>query len=209
MKKKTILMILLLCAVLAAAGGFVFLRRRPQKGVEVSPSAASGLPQVVYYRQKDDRWKDDKLGTSSYTLGGSGCLTSCIASALSIQATADPGYQAYTPAELNRLFSENGVYNASGDIVWDRIKQALPDAEVQVESSVSSRLIDSWLAQDIYPLARVKNHGDGAVHWVLITGSDEDGYYCMDPLQEEGEPTSLSVHGNKIYSLRAVYRPAG
>lgn len=179
--------------------------RKPQKGVTVIPGAVSSSPPVVYYLQKDEQWSGDKLGQSGYTMGGSGCLTSCIASALSIQAEKEGKYQSFTPGELNRLFSENGVYNDSGDIVWGKIEQALPNSSVKVESSVNSQKIDTWLKNGIYPLARVKNNGNGATHWVLIVGSDSENYLCMDPLRKGSEPIPLFVHGNKVYSIRAVF----
>ena len=203
MKKKYIPFILILIVFLAA-GACGLLMRRPQKGVIVTPSAVVEPPSVVYYLQKDSRWSEDKLGQSSYTMGGSGCLTSCIASALSIQAEEENRNQPVTPGELNRLFTEREVYNASGDIVWGEIGKALPNSSVNVESSVSSKKIDEWLKKRIYPLARVKNNGNGASHWVLIVGSDSDGYLCMDPLRSGSEPVPLSVHGNKVYSIRSV-----
>lgn len=205
MKKKYYMLIGLAVLLILAAGSVFYIRKRPQKGVEVTPSSVYELPQVVYYRQNDSRWKDDHLGASRFQMGGSGCLTSCIASALSIQAGKGSGHSSCTPGELNQLFTDNGVYNESGDIMWNQIENALPGISVEVENSVSSGRIDQWLQQGIYPLAKVKNNGSGAIHWVLITGSKTDGYFCMDPLREGEEPVPLSVHGSKVYSLRAVY----
>ncbi|MBT9775792.1 hypothetical protein GPL15_04605 [Clostridium sp. MCC353] len=203
MKKKYI-PIILLTLLLVIAGACFFYLRRPKNGVEALPSAVYEPPSVVYYLQKDDRWKEDKLGQSVYTMGGSGCLTSCIASALSIQAEESSQHESFTPGELNRLFTEKQVYNASGDIVWGEIKNALPETTVEVKASVSTKQIDTWLENRIYPLARVKNNGNGPSHWVLIVGSDGDNYLCMDPLRPGNEPVPLSVHGNMVYSIRAV-----
>lgn len=203
MKKKYVPFMLLVLLLVFAGAGFFYLQR-PKNGVNAAPSSVYEPPAVVYYLQKDERWKDDKLGQSVYTMGGSGCLTTCIASALSIQAEESKQYEIFTPGELNRLFTEKEVYNASGDIVWGELKKALPESTVEVESSVSTKQIDTWLENRVYPLARVKNNGNGASHWVLIVGSDSESYLCMDPLRPGNEPVPLSVHGNMVYSIRAV-----
>ena len=52
----------------------------------------------------------------------------------------DPLRYVITPGELNQKFGETGVYNSQGDIVWDKVKEALPEVEVTVASSVKGEL---------------------------------------------------------------------
>lgn len=75
---------------------------------------------------------------------------------------------AVTPGELNRIFTEAGVYNESGDIVWGRIREALPETEVLAASGVDNRKLDRLLSEGRFPAVKVKNHGHGAWHWVLL-----------------------------------------
>ncbi len=85
--KPAILVLLaamLLCAVLA---GLLWRKRHgTDEGVAIRPEREHPAGLVQTYCQKDERWAEDKLGKSVYRMGGSGCLTSCIASALSTQA---------------------------------------------------------------------------------------------------------------------------
>lgn len=80
---------MLLCAVLA---GLLWWRRHgADEGVAIRPEREHPVGTVQTYCQKDERWAEDKLGGSVYRMGGSGCLTSCIASALSTQTATVTG----------------------------------------------------------------------------------------------------------------------
>ena len=203
-KKKVIVMFLIL-AVCFLGGGFWFFRHRGDKGVSVKPKGEYPIGQVLAYYQRDLRWKEDTLGDSSFHMGGSGCLTTCIASALSSSAQSSESGYVITPGELNQKFGEMGVYNSQGDIVWDKVKEALPEVKVTVASSVKGEEIEGLLALGRFPLVKVKVGGYGASHWVLIVGSEEGEYLCMDPLREDGKLIPLSSHGGVVYRLRCVY----
>ncbi len=203
--KRKVIMIFLVLAVCFLGGGFWFFRHRGDKGVAVKPKGEYPVGEVLAYYQRDQDWKEDTLGSSSFHMGGSGCLTTCIASALSTQAqSCETGY-VITPGELNQKFGETGVYNSQGDIVWDKVKEALPEVEVTVASSVKGEDIEGLLALGRFPLVKVKVGGYGAFHWVLIVGSKEGEYLCMDPLREDGKLIPLSSHGTEVYRLRCVY----
>jgi len=60
--------------------------------------------------QYDTRWKNEKLGSSSSTIGGYGCNLTCICEGLNRH-----GYS-YTPKTLNDLFKSNGSYT-SGNLI--------------------------------------------------------------------------------------------
>ena len=134
-------------------------------------------------------------------MGSSGCLVTCLATLFDLYG------ESVTPGELNRLFTEQGVYNASGDVIWGNISSVYPEATVTVYKTVDEQAIEAALDQQQYPLVRVKNLGDGYWHWVLLLGSGDDGYLCMDPLYSEKEARPLSAHGNTVYSWRLVTLP--
>lgn len=203
-KKKAVIGILFL-AVCFFTGTFFFFWLKRDRGIAVKPMGDYPARQVIAYYQRDERWKEDALGNSGFSMGGSGCLTSCIASALSTEAEALGTGFSITPGELNRIFGEQEVYNAQGDIVWAQIKEALPWIQVVVASSVKEKEIESLLADGHYPIVKVKAGGHGASHWVLLVGSRDGEYLCMDPLEPDGELVPLSRHGGMVYRMRCVY----
>lgn len=187
------------CLVLALTGFLIWRHRGGDaEGVELQSTKMHPLPEAVYYLQKDERWASDPLGDSRFTMGSSGCLVTCLAALFNLYG------ESVTPGELNRLFTEQGVYNVSGDVIWENIASVYPEATVTVYQTVDEKAIETALDQQQYPLVRVKNMGDGYWHWVLLLGSGEEGYLCMDPLYNDKEARPLSVHGNTVYSWRLV-----
>lgn len=76
---------MIFCCLLLVGASLLYLRLR--NGVWIkAPQDKNILPgtEVICYRQDDIQWADDRLGDSQYTLRSSGCLVSCIASALSM-----------------------------------------------------------------------------------------------------------------------------
>ncbi len=169
------------------------------RGSKVIYAAENVLPdkEVVFYRQNDARWSEEKLGDSSYTLKSSGCLVCCIASAISMMDDKEE-----TPLTLNEQFSEENVYDMEGNISWDRLRKA-GNYEVDVLSEVSSDLLTGYLKEGKYPIARVRVCGIGNFHYVLIVKAEDEEFYCMDPLKDG--LISLSEYGNRIYAVRCVY----
>ena len=176
--------------------GVLFLRLRG--GSIVRAKGEDLLPkEAVTYRQDDMRWADDRLGDSVFTMRSSGCLVSCIASAVSIQADEE-----ITPGELNQIFSENHVYDGEGNIRWAAIGQ-MPGYCAEVFSDVSGTEIEECLEAGNYPIVRVRVKGLGSFHYVLIVGRRGGEYLCMDPLEDD--LTTLSDYGNRAYAVRLVY----
>lgn len=199
MKKSTgkILVRLAVClaGLAAAAAGLAGVRLR--HSVAVHAGETDLIPQeVALYRQDDARWAGDRLGDSSYTMKSSGCLVSCIASAISMESG-----QAVTPGELNTLFSENNVYDGEGNLQWTALEEAGGYA-VTVYQEVSEEEINRCLAAGHYPIVRVRMHGIGNYHYVLITGVEDRDYICMDPLEDK--LTKLSRYFNRVYAVRLV-----
>lgn len=204
-KKKKVFIGLLAFAACFFTGMFFYVRFNGDPGVAIKPKGDKPAGKVAAYYQRDERWKEDTLGNSGFSMGGSGCLTSCIASALSTEEKALETGVSMTPGELNRIFGQQQVYNAQGDIVWAQIKEALPGTQVVVASSVKEKEIESLLADGHYPIVKVKVGGHGASHWVLLVGSRDGEYLCMDPLEPDGELIPLSRHGGVVYRMRCVY----
>ncbi len=196
MKKVIIAGLLVFILIVAVVVSFVFYRSRgsvrliPEKDYTVNDS-------VTAYYQRDPEWKEDKLGNSSYTIGSSGCLLSCITSAISETESKT------TPGELNKLFSEKGVYDANGNLQWG-ILDEIDGFHSEVYSEVSGEIVDKCLENGRYPIVKVRTfQGVGANHYVLIVGAENGEYVCMDPLK--GYFTTLEEYGRKIYAVRCVW----
>lgn len=193
----TLSIIIILGCLLLAGTGFIFFRLR--NGVLIkAPQDKNILPgtEIICYRQDDEQWSDDRLGDSQYTLRSSGCLVSCIASALSMENNT-----AETPGTLNMKLSSGHAYDAEGNLQWGQLS-VLYDYQVDVYQEVSSNIIDNCLLEGRYPIVRVRMHALGSFHYVLIVGIQNGKYLCMDPLRNE--VTSLSSYGNRVYGIRCV-----
>ncbi len=188
-------LVVCLAGLLVVIAGLTGVRLR--HGVTVRTEENDIMPQnVTLYRQDDERWAKDRLGDSSYTMKSSGCLVSCIASAVSME-----GGQMVTPGELNTLFSEHGVYDREGNLQWKALEKA-GGYSVNVYQNVSEAEIDSCLTAGHYPIVRVRVNGIGNYHYVLIVGIEDCDYICMDPLKDE--LTGLSRYLNRVYAMRLV-----
>jgi len=191
---KIVLFSLLLGFVITAAG-FLFLRFRGS--VIVKPNQVESLTgKVITYRQDDSAWEADTLGSSRYTMKSSGCLVTCIASAVSMETGAG-----ITPGALNAIFSENQVYDSEGNMQWAAIEK-IEGYSVDVFQGVSETEIAQSLVLGHYPIVRVRMHGLGNFHYVLIVGIEDGDYICMDPLEDE--LTKLSRYWNRVYAVRVV-----
>lgn len=198
-KRRSILWIvipgLIICIFLITAC-LVFLRLR--HGVNVKPEKSYALTgPVISYRQDDEVWAADFLGESAYTMRSSGCLVADIATAVFTEE------EPVTPGELNALFSENAVYDGEGNLLWNKLEE-LDGYHVEVYEGVSEAEIAQCLSDGHYPIVRVRMHGIGNYHYVLIVGADAGEYLCMDPLQDD--MTKLSDYWGLVYAVRCVWK---
>ncbi len=190
---KIVLSCLLLGIIVAA--GFLFLRFRGS--VIVKPNQSELISsEVITYRQDDEAWSADMLGDSRFTMKSSGCLVTCIASAVSMET----GTQ-ITPGALNEIFSENQVYDSEGNVQWAMIEK-IEGYSADVFQEVSETEIAQCLVFGHYPIVRVRMCGLGNFHYVLIVGIADGEYVCMDPL--ENSLTKLSHYLNRVYAVRVV-----
>lgn len=194
-QKPTKIILIFIAGIFCAFFCILSLRLRGSsviraKGEDLLPE------QVVAYRQDDIRWADDKLGNSAFTMRSSGCLVSCIASAVSMETEEE-----LTPGDLNRIFSENHVYDGEGNIQWAAIEE-IPGYSAEVFAGVSESEIEECLNAGRYPIVRVRVKGLGSFHYVLLVGRQDGEYVCMDPLEDH--VTRLSYYGNRVYAVRLV-----
>ena len=196
-KKKKIVIRLLISTAGILAVVIALLGFRLRGSVVIRADQTTQLPHdVTAYRQDDERWAGDALGDSSFTMKSSGCLVSCIASAISMESRDE-----VTPGELNRIFTEYGVYDGEGNIQWAAVDR-IGGYSTHVYQGVSQQEIDQCLAAGHYPIVRVRVNGVGNFHYVLIVGTENKDYVCMDPLKSE--LTELSQYLGRVYAVRMV-----
>lgn len=158
-------------------------------------------PNITAFYQKDELWKDDNLGESKYTMGDSGCITTCIASMILMQDIKADEITPINPGTVNEYFSEKGVYDSEGNLDWSMAGNALDASFIRKETSdITNSDLENLLKSGIYPIVCVKMPS-GNYHFVLLVGADENSFLCMDPLNENGEAVSLEKFDNKIYSV--------
>lgn len=62
------------------------------------------------------------------------------------------------------------------------------------------------LEEGYFPIVRVRMKGFGSFHYVLIVGSENGDYVCIDPLEDE--MTTLSDYAGRVYAVRCVWKEA-
>lgn len=206
--KYAFLGVMLCIAAMCLITGIRFYRLRGS--IKVVPGADIAGTETVFYRQKDAQWSADHLGNSIYTMESSGCLVTCIATAMQMSdlyiADRDGGglKEIRNPKELNQYFNQNNVYDSQGNIQWGQL-EGLEDIQVNVDEEISAGLIEEYLRNGKYPVVRVRMKGYGNFHYVLVVSSRNGMFYCMDPLNVEDELVPLSNYNNRIYAIRCVY----
>ena len=201
MKRKSILFTMLLLIFLCVTVAFFALVQfRGSKVIKVFKESMDIVPceDITLFRQDDERWAEQKLGSSAYSMKKSGCLVTCIAAALSMEG------KAVTPGSLNEHFSSGVVYDSEGNLQWENLRQidGGNTFEVEVYNTVTEEILRDCLEQGDFPIVRVRMNGIGNVHYVLVVKLEDGKYFCMDPLEEELQP--LSHYGNRIYAIRYV-----
>lgn len=191
--------LIVLTAILFSAGICCILFRIHGS---ITVSAAHDTPEVAaaFFTQKDPAWAQDSLGRSKFTMSSSGCLTTCIASALVMEkiVNCDPG-------TLNSLFSSQNVYNSEGDIQWEQLEKTLGITVTRKSAAqTGSTELEDLLNAGIFPIVRVRRNGIGSFHYVLVIKSENCQFWCMDPLHPNNELVPLSGFGNRIYAVRTL-----
>ena len=119
------------------------------------------------YKQCDSRWGNERLGTSSTTICGAGCLMSSVAMAL-----AGIG-KSYNPSSLNNWLKGHGGYVSGDNFVWGSVKPI----GLSYVGKVSNANIASNLAANHIVILNVH----GGHHWVLATSMSGSTIHVNDP----------------------------
>lgn len=140
------------------------------------------LPNIAAIGQRDPKWKDRKLGTSTTTIGQAGCVLTC--------ATIIARFYGHDiwPDWLNEQMVKVGGYYDDNLWQWHKLSQVFPDirAHELIDCySVPAPLerIDQRLEEghpvivcvDFDPKAGVQTH------FVVIFGKEGEDYYIADP----------------------------
>lgn len=202
MRKKELLILIIILVVLAIVFGLTFDYIKgyyiKRVGIQFTPSQDFKIPQNYIYQQNDAEWGATSIGDTDYKMSSHGCLICALANSLSIS-----GYNV-DPQELNSIFTEAGVYDEDGNIIWYKIKDAVGGYDYSYERAFSTKDIEEDLRNGRYPIVKVKYKKTGIFHWVLIVGTKDGEFYIADSLHE-GEVIPLSTHG-KVYAYRVLVK---
>ncbi|MCG8501316.1 MAG: hypothetical protein MJB12_13025, partial [Firmicutes bacterium] len=108
------------------------------------------------------------------------------------------------PQALNNVFADSDVYTPTGEVIWYKIKDAVPGVDYHYQRIFNSRTLENDLRQGKLPIVQVRYHKKGIFHWVLIVGADDEDFLMMDPLQQDKKLTRLNNHG-KVYAYRVLH----
>ncbi|MCB1278836.1 hypothetical protein [Prosthecobacter sp.] len=148
--------------------------------------------------QKDKRWAEDQLGSSTGTLGSHGCLVSSVA-----MACSNLGVK-LTPKELNERLKKADGFLPQGWVVWNalpKVTEGRLAADYHPHSSHA--VMDAALERGAYPVVKYFLLG-GIQHWCVIVGKEGQEYLARDPLRDDKEPVKLSELTAKIYAVRVI-----
>lgn len=179
-----------------ASSSYIKLRSSStsNSGSQSSTSTGAISLSVPSYKQYDSRWSNVKLGSSSKTIGVSGCLTTAIA----MERSYAYGYTV-TPATV----ATSSSYTSGGSIYW-------PSAYSFIYSSNYLTQILNLLKQGKPVIVGASNEY-GSQHWVIVTGYTPNGSVTADDfsVNDSGSAsrTTLSSFFN-VYSTfyKAAYR---
>ena len=192
MGRRAVLLVLSLLVVFIVAG-------------VLAPAALASRMNVPVWKQGDSRWATQHLGTSSYSMAGSGCaITASAMVAAYYGSTKDPG-------RLCRALGADGGLDPEGNLYW---------GSVPGDSGAFMSYIGGY---DYCWLTRINKeldsgnpvivkliHNGGKTHFVVLTGRDGSIYYMNDPAY--GDRTTLNarygapsevIRGFRVY--HAVY----
>jgi hypothetical protein len=175
------------------------------------------------YFQDDTNWSNHKYDSIDKLIGGPdgrGCALCCMAMILKLL-----GYDV-NPLTLNDWMVDKGHYDKGGGVKWDAITnyasehvisfpvmsdelklgQSLqPDPNDVTHKKligipINNGEIDTWINSGYYIIGQVKNvtqtKGDH-IHYVILTGKENNTYKIFDPGSENR--TTLSSYNNEIY----------
>ena len=168
---------------------------------EPEPEQADILLPIEPLSQVDPRWKDVQLGTSSSTIGGYGCLITCVSMMLDYY-----GFDT-NPDLLNAELKGNAGYSNGNLLMWGQVPVIYKEVTYDGKWEGSRNdIIDKLLADNRPAIVHVDFNPQTAPieqHWVLVVGKVAGKYVINDPKdgkqitfnERYGDPVS------KIYNV--------
>lgn len=148
------------------------------------------LPKL--FSQRDPIWVNDKHGTSSSTIGKTGCTISLLTAIL-----VHAGYNE-TPKTVDDKLTANGGYSNGNLINWLVVPKLWPRLKwVYRHYSYNNDLAAEWIKKGMVPMIEVKadpiGGAPGGKHWVGFLG-DQKSY----------DPWIGALRDNKIWTATGM-----
>lgn len=127
---------------------------------------------MIALSQRDPRWKDAKLGTSTTTtIGSHGCTITCLAMATGL-----------TPPEVNRSLNLSNGYANTNLVIWEKVPIVIPGLKfIKRSRTYDNEAVKAAIAQAGFCLVEVDFDGKidtpADMHWVLYIGNGK----LLDP----------------------------
>lgn len=163
---------------------------------------------ILPLSQRDDRWKLNKLGTSSVTIGNYGCLLTCHSMMLTYF-----GHE-LLPDVLNEVYKSKGVFDQENLINFWAAATCFDDIKVgeyyncyDLPCDLSKINAQLEKKQPVIAMVDFSPTTGVQTHFVLIIGKTDDGHYIInDPWNGEtyffdakyGDPSKY-IYGLRIY----------
>lgn len=136
------------------------------------------------WKQGDPAWSGIHLGSSSRTIGSSGCLVTSI-SMLIKKSGVETKVNPFNPGTFVQALNQNGGF-VGADFYWGKTTTVAPGFVYQDKMYIKNmskqekfNRIKGLLEQGYYVVAEVK--GDTGQHWVAIDGIQGNDVLMMDP----------------------------
>lgn len=127
----------------------------------------------ILFNQYDPRWANDKHGTSSSTIGKTGCTISLLTAIL-----VHAGYVNETPKTVDDKLTANGGYLDGNLIIWTVVPKIWPKLKWQWRYySYNNEKAKEWISRGMVPMIEVKATPIGGSpngrHWIGFIGDGE------------------------------------
>lgn len=181
---------------------------------------------VPHFSQLNSSWKNEKLGTSSSTIGGYGCAITSTTMVLNYYGyTKTPLGLSMNPSNLNKYLIDNNGYNDGNMLVWSSISKMveeikkkdntykdLPSLEFSY-SNYSEDLIKTdqeattpGIVQIVINDKGTPKWSDDNLHFVVSEGMYDNAVYVKDPLSLVSKDSTISAnYKNKTYRKLARF----
>lgn len=126
---------------------------------------------VKIFNQRDPRWASIQHGTSSSTIGQTGC-TICVVCSILWHA----GYKTITPKELNSALKNNNGYSQGNLIIWTKVAELYPKVKwVYRYYAYNNTKASEWINRGMLPCIQVGAAPIGGspngTHWIGFIGN--------------------------------------